>query len=75
MIKLFCLLFLSFAAANPFLVSVATDHGQDCTVAPLISSSKSQVIPHSYIVKFKDHVTIEQAQTHYQWIHAYTYRA
>ena len=36
--------------------------------APILSSSNAEVVPNSYIVKFKDHVTPSVAENHHAWV-------
>lgn len=42
-----------------------TIHGD---AAPILSSSNAEVIPNSYIIKFKDHVTESSASDHHTWV-------
>ena len=51
------------AAASPVLVE--TIHND---AAPLLSSVNSQVLPDSYIVVFKKHVSPDSATDHHAWI-------
>jgi cerevisin len=51
------------AAASPVLVD--TIHNE---AAPLLSSVNSQVVPDSYIVVFKKHVSSASASEHHAWI-------
>jgi cerevisin len=37
--------------------------------APLLSSSNADVVPNSYIIKFKKHVTESSASDHHSWVH------
>jgi cerevisin len=50
-------------AAAP--ASHQTIHGD---AAPILSSSNAEVIPNSYIIKFKDHVTESSASDHHSWV-------
>lgn len=50
------------AAPSP---STQTVHGD---AAPILSSSNAEVIPNSYIIKFKKHVTENKASDHQMWI-------
>jgi cerevisin len=52
------------AAAAPSF-SHETIHGD---AAPILSSSNAEVIPNSYLVKFKTHVSEQSAQHHQSWI-------
>jgi len=52
------------AAAAP-RVSFETVHGD---AAPILSSSNAEVIPNSYIIKFKKHVDADKASDHHTWI-------
>lgn len=52
------------AAAAP-TVSTSTIHGD---AAPILSSSNAEVVPNSYIIKFKKHVTESSASSHHSWI-------
>lgn len=40
----------------------------DVDAAPLLSSQDSKVIPDSYMVIFKDHVTKDSADDHHSWV-------
>lgn len=52
------------AAAAP-KASFQTIHGE---AAPILSSSNAEVVPNSYIIKFKKHVTDDSATAHQSWI-------
>jgi cerevisin len=52
------------AAASPSF-SHQTIHGD---AAPILSSSNAEIVPNSYIVKFKKHVTDKAASSHHTWI-------
>jgi cerevisin len=52
------------AAAAP-RVSFETIHGD---AAPILSASNAEVVPNSYIIKFKKHVTDDSASAHHSWI-------
>lgn len=54
----------AYAAAAP-TVSFDTIHGE---AAPILSSSNAEVVPNSYIVKFKKHVKDDSAAEHQTWI-------
>jgi len=54
----------SLAAAAP-KVSFETIHGE---AAPILSSSNAEVVPNSYIIKFKKHVSDNSAEAHQTWI-------
>lgn len=54
---------LSFAWASPVLVD--TIHNE---AAPVLSSINSDVVPDSYIVVFKKHVTHALASEHHEWV-------
>ncbi|KAK4032183.1 peptidase S8/S53 domain-containing protein [Parachaetomium inaequale] len=54
----------SLAAAAP-KVSFETIHGD---AAPILSSSNAEVVPNSYIIKFKKHVNDNSAEAHQTWI-------
>jgi len=54
----------AYAVAAPS-VSHGSVHGD---AAPLLSSSNAEVIPNSYIIKFKKHVTAGSASDHQMWI-------
>jgi cerevisin len=58
---------LSLAAAATASPSfrVGTVHNE---AAPILSSTNADVIPDSYIIKFKDHVTEDGASAHHSWI-------
>jgi cerevisin len=51
-------------AAAP-TVSFETVHGE---AAPILSSSNAEVVPNSYIVKFKKHVDDSSASAHQTWL-------
>lgn len=51
------------AAASPVLID--TIHND---AAPILSSVDAKVIPDSYVVVFKDHVTHAVAQDHHSWV-------
>lgn len=52
------------AAAAP-AVSHESIHGD---AAPILSSSNAEVVPNSYIIKFKKHVTDDKVSDHHTWI-------
>ncbi|KAK3330479.1 peptidase S8/S53 domain-containing protein [Apodospora peruviana] len=52
------------AAAAPKF-SHETVHGD---AAPILSSSNAEVVPNSYIIKFKKHVTDSSASDHHSWV-------
>jgi cerevisin len=52
------------AAAAPSF-SHESIHGD---AAPILSSSNAEVVPNSYIVKFKKHVSASHAQDHHAWV-------
>jgi cerevisin len=52
------------AAAAPKF-SHETIHGD---AAPILSSTNAEVVPNSYIIKFKKHVTDSSASNHHSWI-------
>ncbi|KAK3298420.1 subtilisin serine protease [Chaetomium fimeti] len=52
------------AAAAP-TVSFDTIHGE---AAPILSSSNAEVVPNSYIIKFKKHVDESSASAHQSWL-------
>ena len=54
---------LPLVAASPVIID--TIHND---AAPVLSSSNSKVIPDSYIVVFKKHVTHETAAAHHTWV-------
>jgi cerevisin len=54
----------AYAAAAP-TVSFDTIHGE---AAPILSSSNAEVVPNSYIIKFKKHVNDDSATAHQTWI-------
>lgn len=51
------------AASSPVIVD--TIHND---AAPIHSSSNSEIIPNSYMVVFKKHVTQRAAQAHHNWV-------
>ena len=51
------------AAAPKF--SHETIHGD---AAPILSSANAEVIPNSYIIRFKKHVTHAAAEDHHSWV-------
>lgn len=53
------------AVAQAASFSIETIHGD---AAPLLSSVDADVIPDSYIVKFKDHVDEDAVSGHHGWI-------
>ena len=55
---------LACAAASPVVV-VDSIHND---VAPLLSSTNAKVIPNSYIIRFKDHVSHQAALQHHSWV-------
>ncbi|KAK3310817.1 subtilisin-like serine protease [Chaetomium strumarium] len=61
---LVALSFAAYAAAAPS-VSYGTIHGD---AAPILSSSNAEVVPNSYIIKFKKHVGEDSASAHHAWI-------
>ncbi|KAL1845364.1 hypothetical protein VTK73DRAFT_622 [Phialemonium thermophilum] len=61
---LFVLSLAAYAAAAP-RVTVGTIHGD---AAPILSSSNAEVVPNSYLIKFKKHVTEASANEHHNWI-------
>ncbi|KAA8633244.1 hypothetical protein SMACR_01351 [Sordaria macrospora] len=52
------------AAAAP-AVNHESIHGD---AAPILSSSNAEVVPNSYIIKFKKHVTDDKVSDHHTWI-------
>lgn len=54
----------AYAVAAP-TVSHGTIHGD---AAPILSSSNAEVVPNSYLIKFKNHVSEASAQHHQSWI-------
>ncbi|KAK1768674.1 peptidase S8/S53 domain-containing protein [Phialemonium atrogriseum] len=54
----------AYAVAAP-TVSHGTIHGD---AAPILSSSNAEVVPNSYLIKFKNHVSETSAQHHQSWI-------
>ncbi len=52
------------AAAAP-KVSFETIHGD---AAPILSSANAEVVPNSYIIKFKKHVSESSISSHHTWI-------
>jgi cerevisin len=61
---LVALSFAACAAAAP-KVTFETIHGD---AAPILSSANAEVVPNSYIIKFKKHVTGDKAESHHTWI-------
>jgi cerevisin len=59
------LIALALAATAVAAPSISTIHGD---AAPILSSSNAEVIPNSYIIKFKKHVTQPSAAKHRSWI-------
>lgn len=51
------------AAASPIVIGSI-----DNTAAPIISSTTAKEIPDSYIIKFKDHVSENNAVAHHSWV-------
>lgn len=56
--------FAALASAVPSF-TVGTIHHK---AAPILSSVHAEVVPDSYLVKFKDHVTDDHALEHHSWI-------
>lgn len=54
----------AYAAAAPTIGHTSVD----ADAAPILSSSNAEVIPNSYLIKFKKHVTETSAQDHHSWI-------
>ena len=54
----------AYAAAAP-AVNHESIHGD---AAPILSSSNAEVVPNSYIIKFKKHVTDDKVSDHHNWI-------
>lgn len=51
------------ASASPILIdSIHND------AAPVLSASNAKVVPNSYIVVFKDHVSPDAAPAHHSWV-------
>lgn len=50
------------AAAAPTVTTIHRD------AAPILSSSNAEVVPNSYIIKFKSHVSDSSASFHQSWI-------
>ena len=61
---LIALSLVACASAAPKF-SHETIHGD---AAPIISSSNAEVVPNSYIIKFKKHVSEASAEDHHVWI-------
>jgi cerevisin len=59
------LIALALAATAAAAPTVSTIHGD---AAPILSSTNAEVIPNSYIIKFKKHVTESSASSHQSWI-------
>ena len=59
------LIALALAATAAAAPAVSTIHGD---AAPILSSTNAEVIPNSYIIKFKSHVTESSANNHQSWI-------
>jgi len=59
------LIALALAATAAAAPTVSTIHGD---AAPILSSTNAEVIPNSYIIKFKKHVTQSSASSHQNWI-------
>jgi len=60
-----------FVALSLAALAVATPvhHGSiDADHAPILSSSNAEIIPNSYIIKFKKHVSHDKAAVHQSWI-------
>lgn len=53
------------ASSAPTTFSTETIHEG---AAPLLSSSNSEIVPDSYIVVFKKHVTEKSASDHHSWV-------
>lgn len=51
------------ASASPVMLDSINSNA-----APIMSSSNAKVIPNSYIIKFKDHVTQNLAVAHHDWV-------
>lgn len=56
---------LPLLAASSPVYSVGTIHKD---AAPVVSSVDSKVIPDSYMIVFKDHVTKDAAASHHGWV-------
>ena len=54
----------AYAAAAPSF-SHGTIHGD---AAPILSSSNAEVVPNSYLIKFKEHVSESDAEQHHSWV-------
>ncbi|KAK3363441.1 peptidase S8/S53 domain-containing protein [Lasiosphaeria hispida] len=61
---LIALSLVAYAVAAP-TVSHESIHGD---AAPILSSSNAEVVPNSYIIKFKKHVKDASASDHHTWI-------
>jgi cerevisin len=61
---LFALSLAVAASASPSF-RIGTVHDK---AAPLLSSNNADVVPNSYIIKFRDHVTDDGASEHHSWI-------
>lgn len=59
------ILALTLAACAAAAPTVSTIHGDS---APILSSTNAEVVPNSYIIKFKKHVTESSAADHHNWI-------
>lgn len=59
------LIALALAATAAAAPTVSTIHGD---AAPILSSTNAEVIPNSYIIKFKSHVSDSSASNHHSWI-------
>ena len=63
--KVACLsVLVALASASPVL-NVGTIHNG---AAPVLSSTNAKHVPNSYIIKFKDHVKLEDAAAHHAWV-------
>jgi cerevisin len=60
------LIFLS--AAYAVLAAPASHQSIHGDAAPLYTSSNAEIVPNSYLIKFKKHVTDGTASDHHQWI-------
>lgn len=62
---------LSFAATAAAAVvpsfGTSTIHGD---AAPILSSANAETIPNRYIIKYKKHVTKQQAADHHVWLNS-----
>lgn len=54
----------ALAVASPILTDASTQR----EAAPLLSSVDAKVIPNSYMVVFKDHVSKNDASAHHKWV-------